>query len=139
MEEKQILIERIIKTFILGDSYYQTVLEVFNKEFDVDLFKTDLFDEEINTYKELLFPRLAQYLDKIYSYEEIAGMTADDNSPYWHRLINQEYKNIIIEETHTFSINLRQKFEKTGIKKKTWWSKLKTYFTKNRSKSKTKT
>lgn len=125
MEEKQILIEHIIQKFILCDSYYQTVLGVFNKEFDIDLFKTDLFDEEINTYKKILFSRLTQYLDKIYSHEEIVGMTHDDNSPYWHRLNNQEYKNIIIEETRTFSINLRQQFVEKDIRPKTLWSKLK--------------
>jgi hypothetical protein len=128
MDNKIKLIEIILKNNILNNDYYGPVFKVFEKEFGINLFQTNHYDSEINTYKANLISRLSEYLNRIYSLENLMEMSLDLNSPLYHRMLVQEYHDIIFGETRVFSINLRNRFIEDGITKQTLLQKIVNFF-----------
>lgn len=128
MDNKIKLIEIILKNNILNNDYYGPVFKVFEKEFGINLFQTNHYDSEINTYKANLISRLSEYLNRIYSLEDLMEMSLDLNSPLYHRMLVQEYHDIIFGETRVFSINLRNRFMEDGITKQTLLQKIVNFF-----------
>ncbi len=132
MENKTILIDNILEKHILTDTYYQTILNVFHKEFNIDLFQTDSYSTEINSYKHGLTVKLTQFMDRIYSYEELSEMSLDSNCPFYYRMLTEEYKGLFANETRIFSADLREKFARDGVSKKTFvqttWETITSYF-----------
>lgn len=130
MENKTNLTEKILQEHIINDNYYNSIFNIFHEEFDLNLINNKKYNEEVNYYKAALTSRLCEYLNKIYSYEELVKMSLDTNSPLYHRMITQEYKDIIHAETTIFSIDLRNKFAENGEIKKNFWYKIKNFFNK---------
>ncbi len=120
MEDKIILIHTILERHILTENFYTTVLNVFHKEYNIDLFTNNDYESEISAYKHVLRSKLTQYLGKIYTFEELSEMALDNNSALYYRMLNEEYKGVIAQETRVFSADLREKFARDGISKKSF-------------------
>ena len=128
MEIKNKLIDSILHEHILNKNFYASVFAVFDKEFGINLFETEEYNEDIHSWKTQLISRLSHYLDRIYSDQEIAQMSLDANSSLYHRMVTTEYTDIIAGESRVFSTNLRNKFAENGITKKTFWNTLINFF-----------
>lgn len=124
--DKKDLIKKMVKV-LCADEYYQSIINVWNEEFNIDIKNFINIDKESDNYKASLSLRVSNYIDKLYSQKELIEMMNQDNSPYWHRINNQEYLSIIKEETQRFSLEIRNKLEAAGIKK-SWWRRIKNFF-----------
>jgi len=131
MKNKPPLIEAILSEHILNDNYYRTLFNVFHKEYDVNLFDDPTYALLIKNYKDSLTSRLSEYMDKVYSYEELYQMSLDSNSSLYHRMNTQELNDIISGETKVFSAELRKAFAENDEKKRSMWSSIRDFFTKS--------
>jgi hypothetical protein len=123
MENKIILIHVILDQHILTDNYYRAIFDVLHKEYNVNLLETDDYATEISAYKQTMKTKLSQFMDRMYTYEELSEMVLDSNSPLYYRVLTEEYKGLIAHETRIFSTRLREKFAEDGVSKKTIWQK----------------
>lgn len=124
MDNKNKLITNILHEHIINNNFYDSVFNVFHKDFDINLFESSKYKNEVNLYHLNLTSRLTDYLNRLYSYDEIVSMSIDANSSLYHRMVTQEYKDIIFGETRIFSIDLRNKFIENNERKKTVFTKI---------------
>ena len=126
--KKNMFIYQILENTLIGDDFLKAALSPFSTEFEIDfLDNNNAYTTEISIYKNNLRTRLSVYLDNILHEDELAHMIEDDNSTCWHRINNEEYLNIIREETRKFGTDLQQKLNKDGVRKKSKLKKLKEY------------
>ena len=107
MQNKLKLVDIILHEHLLDNDYYTTIFDAIKKDCGLNILDSDA--HEVNSYKSRLTLRLSEYINSIYSYEELVEMSLDVNSPTWHKMVTPKYNEIISGETTLFIKNLMQK------------------------------
>lgn len=128
MKNKAELIQEILGDFY-DRAYYSEIVDEFINQFGIEAYQIENLQDDVQGYQQSLEAQVSKYLDKTCSEEELAQMVQDETSDLYSKMLSEEYKKIISNETKIFYEKLKAHLIQQGLlRNKSPWERIKDFF-----------